>query len=489
MTDEGPAPDTETVAAADAGKVQALINYANSRLAVGDRADALGQLELAVEVYGPSPDATLALVGLWRQTGEFERARDLVNLAIETETAPNAGLYKALAALEKDLGRTGDAILALSEAVVIDPIDDVAINTLGQFLMEIGRVDEAAACFGDAANLAQEGGGSNQIDYLMNLAHAFIELGRHEPAEEIYRAIIEAAPLRADAYLNLAGMLTNTARYDEAEAMVDQAMALGFDHARFHLVRGTIHFRRRDWPKAEASLAKVVDLNPSDDYARHLLNAIRGRTSEAAPTAYLTQVFDDYAGRFEDHLINQLHYKAPGLILGLVDRLRPGRQFDAILDLGCGTGLMGITLFDRTEYLKGIDISAKMIDQARAKQIYRELVVADLLDVLKTDARAYDLIVAADVFTYIGNLRPTLEAAKARLAPDGLMVFSAEAMTEGREDDYALSETGRYLHRRGHLETLAGETGYRIVEIVDTTLRLQDDQPVNGYVVALERAD
>ena len=58
------------------------------------------------------------------------------------------------------------------------------------------------------------------------------------------------------------------------------------------------------------------------------------------------------------------------------DRFKGG----TVLDLGCGTGLMGQYLRDNAAQLIGIDLSAAMLEEARNKQIYDALVEGDIVE-------------------------------------------------------------------------------------------------------------
>ncbi len=95
-----------------------------------------------------------------------------------------------------------------------------------------------------------------------------------------------------------------------------------------------------------------------------------GRRSTSLPPAYVARLFDDYAWRFDKHLIKNLGYRAPALIADALSAVAPGRGFVSALDLGCGTGLMGAPLRERIDRLAGVDLSAAMIAKARERGLY-----------------------------------------------------------------------------------------------------------------------
>ena len=52
-----------------------------------------------------------------------------------------------------------------------------------------------------------------------------------------------------------------------------------------------------------------------------------------------------------------------------------------------------------------------MVEKARARQVYDELIVAELTAHLQSAAGTYDLIAAADTLVYFGDLQPVCAAA------------------------------------------------------------------------------
>ena len=133
------------------------------------------------------------------------------------------------------------------------------------------------------------------------------------------------------------------------------------------------------------------------------------------PRAYVARLFDDYAQRFDRHLVEELAYRGPALIAAAIDAAAPGRRFARALDLGCGTGLAGAPLRARVERLEGVDLSPAMLAKARERGLYDALEAADIVDHLRRFGAAFDLIVAADALAYCGDLQPVFAAAAAAL--------------------------------------------------------------------------
>jgi predicted TPR repeat methyltransferase len=194
---------------------------------------------------------------------------------------------------------------------------------------------------------------------------------------------------------------------------------------------------------AAQAFRRCLTADPADGQgaAARLALIGRGEAPGALPQAHVARLFDDYAPRFDKHLTDNLGYRAPALIAEALGVAAPGRRFASALDLGCGTGLMGAPLRGRADSLAGVDLSAAMIAKARERGLYDRLMVGDAAATLGSElAAAFDLIVAADMLVYVGDLAPLFGAVGTRLTAEGLFAFSVESR-EG--DDFRLEPTMR----------------------------------------------
>jgi predicted TPR repeat methyltransferase len=222
-----------------------------------------------------------------------------------------------------------------------------------------------------------------------------------------------------------------------------------------------------------------------------------GLSPDRASDDYVRQVFDTFAEAF-DTKMESLHYQAPGLITDVVAaRYTPRADLD-VLDAGCGTGLCGPILAPYARHLVGVDLSAGMVEKARARDVYHDLIVAELTAFLADGPPArYDLIISADTVVYFGALEHLLAAAARALRPGGHLVFTVEswdgedAAASATDDDapgFVLNPHGRYAHRESYVRRCAERiAGLADVEIVRQTLRLEMGQPVHGFVVAARK--
>ena len=104
------------------------------------------------------------------------------------------------------------------------------------------------------------------------------------------------------------------------------------------------------------------------------------------------------------HMVAGLKYQLPRRIAELLVQTWPDRRFN-LLDLGCGTGLLGLYLGPIEGHIIGVELSQKMIDQATRHGVYSRFHRVNLRDALAaTPADHYEAIVCADVLPYVGDL-------------------------------------------------------------------------------------
>jgi predicted TPR repeat methyltransferase len=126
-----------------------------------------------------------------------------------------------------------------------------------------------------------------------------------------------------------------------------------------------------------------------------------------------------------------------------------------------------------------------MIEEARRRNIYSDLMVEDFETALAIPGLSYDLIIAGDALIYHGDLAPVLSGVARRLDPECFCLFTVEKMTgEGWEQTPA----NRFRHSEAYLRSCAEKSGFVVIEIVECALRSEANAPVEGFAVALRKA-
>jgi predicted TPR repeat methyltransferase len=249
-------------------------------------------------------------------------------------------------------------------------------------------------------------------------------------------------------------------------------------------------FRHMDRPQdALAAYRRVLAVEPSREDVQHMIAALSGAAAGAAPSraadAYVAEEFDGFAARYDEVLVGWLEYRGPEILHRAVSAVlgtHPPPQ--DIVDLGCGTGLAARVFRPMARRLEGVDLSARMIDKARARALYDVLAVDEIGRFLSGRPAAFTLAIAADVLIYFGDLAPVFAAVAEALRPRGLFAFTVEAE---RGPDYRLTASGRYAHDDGYVCRAAEASGFEIVRATDETVRKEKLQPVRSrcYVLRL----
>jgi predicted TPR repeat methyltransferase len=255
---------------------------------------------------------------------------------------------------------------ALERVLQVDPEHAAGHYQLGNVRRDQGRREDAERHFSRAVALSpQHAEAHNNLGVIHELA------GRAEPAIASYRRAVQVKPTLTQAYLNLGRLLMQIGRREEA-ADCYRAAAAASDKPSIFV---------------------------------HLLAALDGQSTAAAPADYVRSTFDGFARDFDQQLIGRFDYRVKEAIARAIARVRPFQPASAdVLDLGCGTGLSGVTLAAVARRLVGVDLSASMLHEARARACYHELAEADILAWMgEAAAGQFNVIVAA-----VGSVRARL---------------------------------------------------------------------------------
>ncbi len=344
------------------------------------------------------------------------------------------------------------------------------------------------------------------------------QAGDHNGAELHYLRSLVDLPGRASTLTNLSAVQLQLSKPKDALANADAALAAESNNAEAMLHRATALAQLGHAPQALTAYQRLLTLNAShagawsacgsllremnrlDDAAQAFREALRhgadasmmafnlaAVTNAPAPTtapkAYVQGLFDHYADSFDTHLVDQLHYQAHRRLVDGLEGAVPGLSSVSALDLGCGTGLCGPLVRALTKHLCGVDLSPRMLEQARALGVYDQLECADLVDFLSQADSRFDLVMAADVFIYIGDLEPVFHAVR-RAMVHGVFCFSIETC-EDNSEGFRLTPSLRYAHTANHLCRLAVKHGFDVIAMQPDRVREDQQTNVEGLYVYL----
>jgi predicted TPR repeat methyltransferase len=396
----------------------------------------------------------------------------------------NADALDLLGMLAAQTGHLPQALALLDRAVERAPcVADFHINR-GNILRLKGQFEEAAAAY--RAAIAIDG---HAVGAYMNLGAALARLGQLDPAAEAAQRAVALAPDNADVHYVLANIRSDQRQWAEATAAYRRVLAL--DSAYLDAYEGLVYLLCRAGNTEEAGqlVRSWRRLDPADPRSGHMLAALTGEDVPArASSGYVRTVFDRFAESFDEKL-HSLDYRAPQLVTAAVEAaLGAGRSDLDVLDAGCGTGLCGPLLRPYARRLMGVDLSPAMLQRAELRGCYDALATADLPAYLEEARQQFDLIAAADVLCYFGDLSPVLTAAGTALRPGGHFAFTVEHLREDEAAGLRLNRHGRYSHSTAHVADVASAAGFSLVRSDNATLRTEAGEPVAGLVVLLRRA-
>ena len=458
---------------------------------------AQGNLDAAAESYRTAlsnqPDYAEAhynLGNIFQEQGWLDMAAACYHNAITCKPG-YAKAHCNLAIALQAQGKLDEAAASYRHTISHQPDYAEAHYNLGIMLKEQGKIDAAVASYQKA--ILHEPGWA---DAHHNLAIALQAQGKLDEAAASYRHAISHQPDYAEAHYNLGIMLKEQGKIDAAVASYQKAILHEPGWADAHCNLAIALQAQGKLDEATASYRRVLELDPGNESAGHLIASLTAGTTERAPSQYVEKLFDGYADKFDTHLTQNLEYKTPIELLGLIKQVTelPAREWD-VLDLGCGTGLAGMEISSHARQLAGVDLSAKMLAKAHARNVYHRLVHSDLLPMMRGEkASNYDVIIAADVFVYLGMLDEIVSEARRLLRAGGFFMFSVEALEAlpeqigGIEDHagYRLSPSGRYAHSSTYLEKLASSNGFASLSLVFTQVRLEEGKPVMAWLVLWE---
>jgi len=360
----------------------------------------------------------------------------------------------------------------------VDPVErQVAMANLAAVEASSGRLDEAVDLYERARSLAPD-----QAGLAYNLGCVLARRGDHARAAEVLEGFLRASPADFEGLLLAARSLRLSEQPEAAAVRFRQALELRPEYALGHRKLGNV---LRDLGRNEQAIeAYRRGAALGDSISPHLAAALSGDATERAPAEYVRTLFDHHADAY-DEILRSLGSRGHELLERALSDLRVDWPVQRALDLGCGTGLGAPLLVDRCVELVGVDLSSRMLENASHGGAYDALVEADAVAFLHARPSAHwDLIVAADVVVYFGDLGELFDAAADGLAPGGHFVFTAERCDDA---EHMLTRSGRYAHSASYLRRVAHEVGLRVSSLSSATLRLEAEQEVPGHLVVLTR--
>jgi predicted TPR repeat methyltransferase len=303
---------------------------------------------------------------------------------------------------------------------------------------------------------------------------------------------LSSGDLTADRRAEYAKMLSQNGDHAAGADLMDQALELVPTWAAGWFQLAEIAEKAGDADRSVAALRRVMELDRNDIYGAGLKIArIEGKIPPLPPSAYVAELFNDYAGRFDEALVVKLNYSVPAKLSTLVrNQVAAGHKFGTAVDIGCGTGLFGAEIAGSCFRLEGYDIADSMLAKAAGKKIYNHLGRADLSlppeqSGLFGQTRRADLVSAADVLMYLGDLQAAFTNVATLIKPEGVFAFSVEKASV--DTGFELRSSLRYAHSEAHVVEKLSAHGFETLRTEETVIRTDAGEPITGLLFVAGR--
>ncbi|MEJ8836515.1 tetratricopeptide repeat protein [Ramlibacter sp. AN1133] len=343
---------------------------------------------------------------------------------------------------------------------------------------EAGRLPEAERKFAAALSLAP-----GRPSVLSNLGAVRLKLGRAEEALALLQEALEREPANAETLGHCGTALAELGRTADALAHFDRALAADARSPALWILRGNALKELGRAGDAAQSFREALARGGDRELLGYYLAGLEaGEAPQRPPSHYVEALFDGYAAQFDEHLVRTLRYDAPRV---LTQRLAAmGARWRHALDLGCGTGLCGPYLRAMADRVTGVDLSSNMLEKARKLGAYDALVQGDVVAYLAGATESFDVVVAADVFVYVGALGEVFRLLAQRMPAGGSFCFTVE---ESRGAELELRSSLRYAHSEAGIRRLAQAHGFAVSALEKRPVREDQRVPIPGLFLWMER--
>lgn len=363
----------------------------------------------------------------------------------------------------------------------LTPRSTELLNNMGALALKKNQLEVAIDYFKQALEIDPK-----HKEARNNLAVSLLEKNDFNEAIWHYSLYLNLEPNDKIALYNRAQALMLTGQLSKAIEDLKKILVLDTNHIEAYCNLAAIYLKLEDRNTALINYQEVLNRQKAHPIASYMQSAL---TQQAIPTTppieYIKNLFDNYAFQFDIHLKEVLHYKTPELLKQQVIPYLKHKNYN-VLDLGCGTGLSGVPFSEIAKKLTGIDVSSKMLAQAKSKNCYDELIEKDILTGLSELNEAYDLILAIDTLVYFGELDTLFSKISSHMQENGLFAFSIE-LSNKPGIDYKLQTTGRYQHTNEYIKKLAKKNKLKCLKSLSVDGRYQNNKFVKNGLFLLTK--
>ena len=426
----------------------------------GEYNKATGHLELALKYNIKYIDAYHTLIHIFHIKQQYSKAKNLIEQGYEQ--TQNIIFYK-LRGQNYALQNLSDKAIEQYELYLAACSDDYQIHHyLAVEYLKADKADEAAEHNLKALKINPE-----HAESCHNLAVIYLTQNKLDPALRYWMQALQQEPSNLDYLYNIGVVYNYKGLYTDALIYFKKVLTAEPKHYNAIVNIATIYLKKYMPAEAKFFYQKALQIKPEDSQTKFMLAALDNSQNKftSAPEQYVTDLFNEYANTFDEHLTKMLHYKAPEVIYNLLIRHIDIEQKDQLIccDVGCGTGLMGEKLVSHAKELIGVDLAPKMLAKAREKSVYTKLITADVHNYLGSMPEKFDLITAADVMPYFGDIAKVMQAAHKSLMTNGYIIFTCENYADDNEHNYFLSSNARFSHKQSYVLSVLHALNFKLI--------------------------
>lgn len=416
----------------------------------------------------------------FHQKGQLPKAEQLYKKVLKADPYCVDALH-FYGLLHFSRGQAEKAIELILASIGLDPNYIDAYLNLGNIYLKAARLPDAQKCYEKALEIdPNHTGVQTNFGILLKCQRLFEDSIKH------LAAVTKSLPTSGEAYLNLANTYKASGQYEQALENYRKAAEHSpqLEEAYYGIIKSSRCLGKREFAiEAIEGLSNFAEASP---IVPHMLAAWTGKDKpERASDEYVRTVFDRYAESFESSLTS-LGYIGPALLGDTLKELFPAKASNLrVLDAGCGTGLALAQLKPYASKIVGMDLSPKMLDQARQKGGYDQLICASLEVGVARYYEYFELVASIDTLIYFGNLSHVLTVTRDALKNGGYLVFTLESSCKA--DGYELCQSGRYAHTETYIAELLASLFYNICELRSCVIRKELGEDVKGFLIVAQK--
>ena len=413
------------------------------------------------------------------QNGQYEKALEEFSEICHLHDK-DAESWFMLGAISGHLGRLDNAIKFCNQATMLKPDYAEAYFNMAQAYLQKNLPSQASEILKTVLRIKPY-----YTDALRALCKALKAENKKQEAIQYHQQLIRNDNPTAWDYANMGLIYFESKLYKKAIELFIQALTLAPDDADIQALAGNCYRLTGQLEKAANHFKRAIKIKPDMETAKYYLAAVdkNTRTPDISPSSFVKNCYNTISTTYDNtHTAKRLGYRVPQQLTDEIKKRIPQGSMLEIIDVGCGTGLCGSQLKDITRNITGVDLSEGMLKLAKEKNVYDNIICADLITTLAGYTNRFDLVISTGVFIHFGDLAPVFKASHQALKPEGLFAFSIHKHTE---EQYFLNPTGHYSHSASYVGQLSKENGFQEKYKKEVIIYNQDGEDVLGFLYIL----